>query len=69
MYDRMFVLNGPVVKTYKNSDPSDKKHDIQYEMDFSIFDKNNEVVTPHNILLYDNENSMVFTNNEKTKLY
>lgn len=61
-YDRAFVINGPVIKVYKNSDEIDKhQQKLQYMMHLPLLkDKSGQVLEPSNLLLHNNESSMLF---------
>ena len=61
-YDRAFVINGPVIKVYKNSDEIDKhQQKLQYMMHLPLLkDKSGQVLEPSNLLLHNNESSMMF---------
>ena len=62
-YDRAFVLNGPVVKVYKNSDENEVENQqrLKYLMHLPVVkDANGELIEPRNITLHNNESSMLF---------
>ena len=61
-YDRAFVVNGPVIKVYKNSEEIDKhQQKLQYLMHMPpLKDKSGHVFEPQNLLLHNNESSMLF---------
>ena len=62
-YDRAFVLNGPVVKVYKNSDDNEIENQqrLQYLMHLPVIkDKKGDIIEPKNLTLHNNESSILF---------
>ena len=62
-YDRAFVLNGPVVKVYKNSDENEiaNQQRLKYLMHLPVIkDNKGQIIEPRNITLHNNESSMLF---------
>ena len=63
-YDRAFVVNGPVVKVYKNGDDEDQDEDqqrLKYLMHLPIIrDQRGDILEPTNMMLHNNESSMIF---------
>ena len=63
-YDRAFVLNGPVVKVYKNSDDDEVENQqrLKYLMHLPLVrdEKTGEVIEPRNLTLHNGESSLLF---------
>ena len=63
-YDRAFVLSGPVVRVYKNSDDqdADNQQRLKYLMHLPVVKdpKTGEVIEPRNLALHNNESSLLF---------
>ena len=62
-YDRAFVMNGPIVKVYKNSEEIDEhQHKLKYIMHMDpIKDaQTGRLFEPSNLMLHNNESSMLF---------
>ena len=63
-YDRAFVLNGPVVKVYKNSDDEEVQNQqrLKYLMHLPLVKdgKTGEVIEPKNLTLHNGESSLLF---------
>ena len=63
-YDRAFVVNGPVIKVYKNGEDEDQSSDqqrLKYMMHLPVIrDNQGDVLEPMNMMLHNNESSMLF---------
>ena len=64
-YDRAFVVNGPVVKVYKNGDDDEAsaagQDRLQYLMHLPVIrDTRGDVLEPTNMMLHNQESSMLF---------
>mmetsp|Transcript_29781 Transcript_29781/g.28950 ORF Transcript_29781/g.28950 Transcript_29781/m.28950 type:complete len:87 (+) Transcript_29781:462-722(+) len=61
LYDRTFVLNGPIIKVYKTDDQMASSTKLVKEINFPVI-KNfeNQQVDPNNLLLFNNESSLMF---------
>ena len=63
-YDRAFVVNGPVVKIYKNGEDEggdENSGRLKYLMHLPVIkDDRGDVLEPCNIMLHNNESSMLF---------
>ena len=62
-YDRAFVLNGPVVKVYKNSEDNEiaTQQRLKYLMHLPVIkDDKGQILEPRNMTLHNNESSMLF---------
>lgn len=75
LYDRKFILNGPVIKVYQNSDESFSgglaKQRLSHIMDFPIIKSyDNQPLNPSNLTLFDNENKLGFIDEkQRDKVY
>ena len=74
-YDRAFVINGPVVKVYKNGDEDDEaessdQNRLKYLMHLPVIrDQRGDVLEPSNMMLHNNESSMLFIDkNDKNRV-
>ena len=71
-YDRAFVVNGPVVKVYKNSEEEDQtdQQRLKYLMHLPVMkDDRGDILEPTNILLHNNESSILFVDkNDRNRL-
>jgi len=66
-YDRAFVVNGPVVKVYKNGEDDLENQQLKYLMHLPvIYDKKNQVIEPSNMLMHNNESGMMFVDKNNT---
>ena len=63
-YDRAFVVNGPVVKVYKNGEDEDQGDDqqrLKYLMHLPVIrDSRGDILEPTNMMLHNNESSLLF---------
>ena len=62
-FDRTFVLNGPIIKVYKNAEDEAQNNYQQLveEMSFPLIkDLNKLDINPSNLLLHNNENNLMF---------
>jgi len=73
-YDRAFVINGPVVKVYKNGDEEDEgqsdSNRLKYLMHLPVIrDQRGDILEPTNMMLHNNESSMLFIDkNDKNRV-
>lgn len=72
-YDRAFVINGPVVKVYKNGEEEEGDSDqnrLKYLMHLPVIrDQRGDVLEPTNMMLHNNESSMLFIDkNDKNRV-
>ena len=70
MYDRTFILNGPIVKVYKNAEDSivgERTYQkLDHQMDFPVIKNyDNETIRPRNLMLHENEGKLVFLDEKK----
>ena len=72
-YDRAFVVSGPVIKVYKNSEDDDEndQNRLKYLMHLPVIrDQRGDVMEPTNIMLHNNESSMLFIDkNDKNRVF
>lgn len=71
-YDRAFVVNGPIVKVYKNGEDEGEaeQNRLKYLMHLPVIkDTRGDVLEPMNIMLHNQESSMLFIDkNDKNRL-
>lgn len=72
-YDRAFVVNGPVIKVYKNGEDEEGESDqnrLKYLMHLPVIrDQRGDVLEPTNMMLHNNESSMLFIDkNDKNRV-
>lgn len=66
-YDRTFVVQGPIVKVYKEADQQSSERGIQYESKLpKIKNEAGEIINPSSVILYQNESNMLFTDGNDT---
>ena len=71
-YDRAFVVSGPVVKVYKNSEDEDlaDQQRLKYLMHCPVMkDERGDILEPTNLMLHSNESSLMFIDkNDRNRL-
>lgn len=71
-YDRAFVVNGPVIKVYKNSEDEEVQDQqrLKYLMHLPVIkDNRGDILEPTNVLLHNNESNLMFVDkNDRNRL-
>ena len=66
-YDRTFVVQGPVVKIYKEADEQSSERGIKYETKLPrIKNEAGEYIRPTSVILHKGESNMIFTDANDT---